>query len=314
MYTIDTDKYDDIVYPICTGFNILIILITTCLIIIYVKVKDLHSYPCYFNILLSSIISINNIARLINPIREDDSTNPGDTIGCRVQGFILALFDKLMVTTMTIYSIVTYLGIVNLNFYKRNEKIIFIITIILSILISLIISILFILNGVVYYDDVCYVRSSIDETVPNLKVNKELIDIIVNAILLAINFYCILHLLIYFIKIIIESKKKNDERRLKNYCFFLTKYLIIFFLNNMTFIMIILIIYDKFFVEDELTSLCYIILSLFIVLFYTVNMRVLHEGKNIICCKKDRTKSEEYKVEDEEGIEINYINAEKMEE
>ena len=51
-------------------------------------------------------------------------------------------------------------------------------------------------------------------------------------------------------------------------------------------------------------------------------MRVLHEGKNIICCKKERTKSEEYKIEDEdykidneeykinseEGIEVNCIN------
>ena len=216
-----------------------------------------------------------------------------------------------MLTTMTIYSIVTYLGIVNLEFYKENEKRIFIISTILSILISLIIAILFLLNGVVIYDDVCYVRSSIDETVRNLKVNKILIDIIVNSILLVINFYCILHLLIYVFRIMIESKKKNDQIRLKNYCFFFFKYLIIFILNNINFIMVILIIFDKF--ESEFTSLFYIILSFFIILFYTVNMRVLHEGKNIICCKKERTKSEEYKVEDEEGIEINYMNAEKME-
>ena len=308
------NNYFDIVYPFCIGFNALIILITTCLIIIYVKVKDLHSYPCYFNILLSAVISIDNIARLINPGKDSDS------IGCKIQGFILALFDKLMLTTMTIYSIVTYLGIVNLEFYKENEKRIFIISTILSILISLIIAILFILNGVVVYDDVCYVRSSIDETVRNLKVNKEIIDVIVNSILLVVNFYCILRLLIYIIKIILESKKNNEERVLKEYFFFFLKYLIIFILNNMTFIMVILIIFDKF--ESEFTSLFYIILSFFIILFYTVNMRVLHEGKNIICCKKERTKSEEYKIEDEdykidneeykinseEGIEVNCIN------
>ena len=148
---------------------------------ISIKVKDLHSYPCYFNI-LSVVISINNIARLINPGTDSDS------IGCKIQGFILALFDKLMLTTMTIYSIVAYLGIINLEFYKGNEKSIFIISTILSFLISLIIAILFILNGVVVYDDVCYVRSSIDETVRNLKVNKEIIDVIVNSILLVVNF------------------------------------------------------------------------------------------------------------------------------
>jgi len=308
------NNYFDIVYPFCIGFNALIILITTCLIIIYVKVKDLHSYPCYFNILLSAVISIDNIARLINPGKDSDS------IGCKIQGFILALFDKLMLTTMTIYSIVAYLGIINLEFYKGNEKRIFIISTILSFLISLIIAILFILNGVVVYEDVCYVRSSTDETVRNLKVNKEIIDVIVNSILLVVNFYCILRLLIYIIKIILESKKNNEERVLKEYFFFFLKYLIIFILNNMTFIMVILIIFDKF--ESEFTSLFYIILSFFIILFYTVNMRVLHEGKNIICCKKERTKSEEYKIEDEdykidneeykinseEGIEVNCIN------
>ena len=308
------NNYFDIVYPFCIGFNALIILITTCLIIIYVKVKDLHSYPCYFNILLSAVISIDNIARLINPGKDSDS------IGCKIQGFILALFDKLMLTTMTIYSIVAYLGIINLEFYKGNEKSIFIISTILSFLISLIIAILFILNGVVVYDDVCYVRSYTDKTVPNLKVNKEIIDVIVNSILLVVNFYCILRLLIYIIKIILESKKNNEERVLKEYFFFFLKYLIIFILNNMTFIMVILIIFDKF--ESEFTSLFYIILSFFIILFYTVNMRVLHEGKNIICCKKERTKSEEYKIEDEdykidneeykinseEGIEVNCIN------
>ena len=308
------NNYFDIVYPFCIGFNALIILITTCLIIIYVKVKDLHSYPCYFNILLSAVISIDNIARLINPGKDSDS------IGCKIQGFILALFDKLMLTTMTIYSIVAYLGIINLEFYKGNEKSIFIISTILSFLISLIIAILFILNGVVVYGDVCYVRSSIDETVRNLKVNKEIIDVIVNSILLVVNFYCILRLLIYIIKIILESKKNKEERVLKEYFFFFLKYLIIFILNNMTFIMVILIIFDKF--ESEFTSLFYIILSFLIILFYTVNMRVLHEGKNIICCKKERTKSEEYKIEDEdykidneeykinseEGIEVNCIN------
>ena len=65
------NNYFDIAYPFCIGFNALIILITTCLIIIYVKVKDLHSYPCYFNILLSSVISIDNISRLIRPKGEN---------------------------------------------------------------------------------------------------------------------------------------------------------------------------------------------------------------------------------------------------
>ena len=67
----DDVNIDKIFYFLCFTFNIIIIFITTYLIIIYAKTKSLHSYPCYFNILLSSVISLDNIVRLIKVIDND---------------------------------------------------------------------------------------------------------------------------------------------------------------------------------------------------------------------------------------------------
>jgi len=53
------------IYYICTGFSILIIFVTAFLILVYWKTKALHSYPCYFNIILSLVIEIDNILRII---------------------------------------------------------------------------------------------------------------------------------------------------------------------------------------------------------------------------------------------------------
>lgn len=282
-------------YILCYTFNFIIIFITTCLIIIYAKTKSLHSYPCYFNILLSSVISLDNIIRLIKFIDFDNiQFDPNKSFRCNFQGFSLVFLDKLMLTTMTIFSIISYIGLTKNEFYNHYEKYIFIILTIISFVISLVLAILFMLNGVVNNEDICYVS-------PNeLKVNKKLIDFIVTSILFVINFFCILRLLIKIFKIMKEGS--NNER--KNYISHFCKYIFIFILSNTTFIVVILIILNKFLDNTVLTSLCYIILSLFIVLFYTVNRRVLGEGVNIICCVKEEKKNKE-----EEGIEITNIRS-----
>lgn len=285
------EKHDhEIIYILCYTFSIIIIFITTCLIIIYVKTKSLHSYPCYFNILLSSVISLDNMIRLIKFIDGDNTQfEPNNSFLCSFQGFSLVFLDKLMLTTMTVFSIISYIGVAKNAFYNHYEKYIFIILTIISFVISIVLAILFMLNGVVNNEDICYV--SPDEN----KVNKKLIDCIVTSILFVINFFCILRLLIKIFKIMKES---SDNER-KNYFSHFCKYIFIFILNNTTFIVVILIILNKFLDDAVLTSICYIILSLFIVLFYTVNRRVLGEGVKIICCVKEEKKNNE-----EEGIEI----------
>ena len=303
----DNNINDNIVYPISFGISLLIVFITLCLIFIYAKVKDLHSYPCYFNILLSSVISIDNISRLIRP-KGENKIDIEQSAGCAIQSFILALFDKLMLSTMTIYSIVTYLGTLYIQFYKSNEKFIFISLTLIGFIISLILAILFILNGVQYFNDICYVRLYPEEG-KEIIFNKEIIDLIFTIILLIINFYCILHLLIKIFLYIKESK--NEIKKRSNYIRHFCKYIIIFILNNLTFGLVICII-KNYIEKDELKSLSYIIFSLLVVLFYTLNTRVLYEGKKLICCqkdeKKDDIKEEKDDDDDDNGIEINYLN------
>ena len=298
--------------------SFIIVILTIFLIIIYSKTKELHSYPCYFNIILSSVISIDNVLRLI-PVYEDKNSKeegkkPNDKFICKFQGFSLALFDKLMLTTMTIYSIISFLGLVKYQFYKSHERCLFITLIVIGFLISLFLAILFILNGVTNYDDVCYVKADKeDDNDEDLKVNKQLIDILVTSILLLINIYCIGHILFFLYGEIKENK--NDDNKKKNYYYHFWKYLIDLILTFLTFLMVILIIADKFIDSSPLIeSFIYVMFSLLIVLFFTINSRILKEIKRLLCCKAEEKSSSNIEVEDDEdeGIEISNINNEHL--
>ena len=277
---------------ICYFMSGLIVVVTLSLIIIYIKTKELHSYPCYLNIALSLIISIDNVLRLI-PFYKNEK------IGCKFQGYSLVLFDKLMLVTMTIYSLTTTFGMVILEKYEQSEyekyeKKCFLILTISGLIISLGSSILFMLNGVQKYGEICYVIYKEEK----LKVDKKLIDTIVTSFLYFINFICNIYLLYYIRNIIEESREEGDIKKVDNYTFHFWKYFVNFWLNNLTFIMVILIILDKFFHINDIISLSYVCLSLLIVIFYALNFRVLREGKKLILCKKE--KEEILQREDEE--------------
>jgi hypothetical protein len=221
-----------------------------------------------------------------------------------------------MLTAMTMYSTISFLGIVTRNFYRKNEKKIFIILTIISFLIPLVMAIVAIQNGVGIYDDVCYVKYTKDkeddvkgENHIERKINlyKTIPDFIVTSILFLINLYFILHLLIHICKLISKCKEKNEIQKTTNYYFHFWKFIANLILTIITFIMVILIIIGKFLSSDEAISLCYVILSLFIVLFYTLNYRVLKEGKNILCCIKEVSTDENDENNDEE-IEIGNIS------
>jgi hypothetical protein len=287
---------------ICFIFDILIIIYTIGIIIIYAKTKTFHSYPCYFNIFFSSIIALTNITRLITL----KDFKEGDII-CTIQAFSMALLDKLMLTTMTVHSSTSFLGIVTLEFYKQNEKCIFISSIIISILISLTLAIFFILNGTQKYDDVCYVRSKPGNG-HEIIINKELIDIIATSILFAINVFCIIYLLIFIFKTMKEYKKSKNKN-LGNMSFHFCKFSINFILNDITFIMVILIIADIF--DGDYVGLSYVILSFLIIIFYTINQPILREIKKTVCCIKDddipTLNYDEVDENDDNGLEIGNI-------
>ena len=316
----DIGTRNDLIYYICTGFSILIIFVTAFLILVYSKTKAMHSYPCYFNIILCLIIEIDNILRII-PFYDNPNNNNNDNgrasdfsktdknFGCYFQGYTLSFFDKTMLTIMTMYSAISFLGIVTFDFYKKYEKKIFISLTIISFLIPLIMTIVSIQDEVEKNDDVCYI-SFYDEEGQFMLI-KFIFDLVFICILFFINLYSILHLLIYICKLISIYKEKNQIQKMKNYYFYFWKFICNIILTIITFSMVILIKLDKFNCSDEVISLSYIILSLFIVLFYTLNLRVLREGKNILCCRnKESTEDNEDNEEDEE-IEFSIIKSQK---
>ena len=289
------------IYGICIGFIVLNTIISIFISFIYLKTKTFHSYPCYFNLILIGVIAIDNIARLFVGLEED-------SIGCFIEASIMVLFDKLMLTVMTIFSVLSFLGIVKLEFYRQNEKCIFISSISTSFLISIILTIIFMLNGAVKYDDICYARSESDDQ-HEIKLNKEHIDLIVTSVLFMINVICHIYLLIFIFQALRESKKKKNLRKMS---FHFYKYLITFIVNSGTFVVVILIILNKIdFGGDEFISLFYVLLSLAIIIFYTINQAVLSEIKKILCCiKEDNSQSNNEDEEDEEERALEIGNVE----
>ena len=297
-------KSDILEYVICIILCSIIAFITICLIFIYIKTKEMHSYAGYLNIIFCFVVLINNILRLIPSFDDDGSSNKNEDkhnggITCKIQGFILALFDKLILVIMTIYSIITTFGMIRYESYHKKEKCLFITLILSGFGLSLLLAILFAINGINSFDDFCYVKQGD-------KVDKKLIDTIATSILFVINIYCNVRLL-FFIRRLINEKKMSltsDKKSIRNYSFYLKKYFLIFILNDLAFIIVILIIQDKFFEKDEHKSLSYIIINLLLIIFYAMNSRVLKEWKKLVCCEKEEQnsplKEDEFDEDDEE--------------
>lgn len=276
----------------------LIIIITLFLIIIYIKSKTFRSYPCYLNIILSSVILIDNVLRLVqmgvgSKNEEDNKGNAKITFLCSTQAFLLAVFDKLMLTSMTTNSYLTYIGFTNNEFYKEHIKVLFIISMIGGVVLSVVLALLFLLKDAPsVYTNICYVSGT---------QFKEQTDAIVTIILAGINFFCITNLLLHIsntIKEIIAYRNKNDYSR--HY------YRIIgsLFINAITFLVVVLIIGDSLFLDDDYIDLCYVTDALVVDLFYTCNKTVINETKKLFGYKPDEIEpgNDDFSDDGKEGL------------
>lgn len=298
----DISSYNGDYYAICIVISIIIVLFTLILIIIYSKTKKFHSYPCYLHLILSFVIAIDNIFRLIpmSVIEDRNKKEKEKSGGCKFQAFVLTLFDKLLLTTMTVYSIIIYFGFAKTQFYKKYEPKIFIISNIVSFLLSLILTIVF-ADSFERYDDICYVNNS-DK--------KKIVDCIVTSLLMICNVIFLVMLLLSIRNLRLNSSGKSTS----SLTFYFYKYIINLILNLIIFIIVILIILDKFIDSeensDEIIDLIYCILGLFIVIFFTTNSSVKNEALNLICCKKVEDKnansedSEDDDYDDDKKIEL----------
>lgn len=247
--------------------NIILILISFYLLFLYIKSKTLRSYPCYNFIIISFIILLDNILRLI-PIPNDKDLLK------YIQAFLLTSLDKLLLTTISAQTLITYLGVNKSNFYYAHEKMIFFSTLFISLGIALILGGAYMSFDLVKYGIYWYCSDPF---------GKVLTDVIFNSIFLFLNTIFTLLILIYFsIKKEEATKGYIEDLEYKHY---FTKILFMFIVNSLAFIESYLIIYDKLPVPDNYIDLVYLITCLIIDLYYNLNRKILKETLKIFCKK-----------------------------
>ena len=182
-----------------------------------------------------------------------------------------------MLTLMTVFSIISYLGIFKQEFYKKNEKLLFIILPIISLIICTICSIIFYMQKVTNKSQFCYVGT--DNHL------KKLVDSIVTGILFIINLFC----LIMILSRIIALRNENlNEGRMDSYKHHLVRFSLGLIINLITFIYVLLIINKLLqFLIGYVKDLIYILITLAVELFFTINTELIKYIKKIFHCGND---------------------------
>lgn len=282
--------------------SILITVFTILIIIIYCKGESFKSYPCYFNIFFCIAITLDNVLRLIQ--------NTDLTDWCRIQAFSLSFFDKIILNSITIYSIIHFLGIHKQKFYEKNLKGIYITLIIINIAISLILTLIFLFQGPLSKSsEVCYVNTKNDV--------KMILDTIYTIILLLIDLSCI-SLIIYGVCRLSRNYRESQEAsKMSASRKYVCRFIIDLIINIITFGYIILLINKKLtFISEEykyIKDIIYIVLCLIIELFFTINSELFRELMRLITCnrverfqRRERTEEETLSEAEEVENEDNY--------
>lgn len=267
-------------------FSILNAIFSAFIIIMYIKSSFFHTYAYYFNILFTLVICLRNIIRIIQKGEEVD-------VFCYIQAFILSTLDKLIQIQITSYSVINYIGLFHMKFYKTNEKNIFVFLTSFSVMYSLILSTIFISQGLSGEAFCCYVKTS--------ATLKRVLDTMFSIILLLVN-VCI------SIKIIVtlcENRKKesNNKNRLASIRLHLIRFISEILFVSLIFLIVIFTV-NKIFTEDsakDVKEITYEILLLIMELFYTMNKEIFKEIKRIFLCQKinDPNKIEETEEKNE---------------
>ena len=251
--------------------NILMIIIGFYLFFLYVKSKEFHTYSCYNLITMSLILMLDNIIRLIPTINMP-------TFFHYLQAFFLVFFDKMILTVLSMQIIIIYIGIIWTDIYFHNEKKIFIIGMLVCIGISAALTTLFLAVPKKITDDAdsdYYYYCSGDWG------GKLILDTILNAILLSINFFCTVVILAYYSK----KKKAAEEGIIEDlgYKKQYIRFLILLFINVLMVVESYLIIYD---VITNYIDLIYLCSCLVVDLGYNINYTVYKVTMSIFCKKK----------------------------
>ena len=251
--------------------NILMIIIGSYLFFLYVKSKEFHTYSCYNLMIMSLILALDNIIRIIPTINMPNFFH-------YLQAFLLVFFDKMILTILSMQIIIIYIGIIMTNVYFHNEKKIFIIGTVICIGISATLTTLFILVPQKISDDE---YSEYYYYCDGEWKGKLVLDTILNALLLSINFFCTVVVLAYYSK----KKQATEEGIIEDlgYKKQYIRFIILFFINILIIVESYLIIYD---VIVNYIDLIYLCSCLVIDLGYCINYTVYKVTLKIFCKKQ----------------------------
>ena len=258
--------------------SIIITFIAIFISILYCTNKKFRSLPFYFNMMFTFSIAVNNIIRLLPGSDKDNlEKNQFDTkktIICEIQAFSLTFLDKYMLSLMTVYSIIAYLGSYRFDLFKKYEKRIFITLTIISIIISAFCTCLFF-----FYEE----RSKKSEYcyVSTYNAFKKWVDSIVTSILFLINLFCIVRILMKISELRREVNETSDGKK-NGFDSHLCRFILDLIINIIVFGYVLILInklLPKFWGKD----LIYIILCLVVELFFTINTTLLR----YITCRKE---------------------------
>ena len=261
-------------------FSIISAIFSIFIIVMYIKSKFSNTYAYYFNIFFTLVICSRNIVRIFQKGDYD--------FACYLQAFFLSTVDKLIQMQITSYSVINYIGLFKMKFYKNNEKQIFIFLTFFSIMYSLILTTIFISQGLSGEAYCCYIKTS-------SKV-KTILDTIFSIILLLTNASISIRIII-----ILCGNLKNDtnnKARINNIKFHLVRFSFEILFVSSIFLIVIFTV-NKIFAENEakeIKEIIYEVLLLIMELFYTMNKEIIKETKRIILCQKvkeDEKKEEE---------------------
>ena len=252
--------------------------------IVYCRNKKFRSFPFYFNIMFTFSIAANNIIRLLPVSNEtsqkyQDKSKNNPSIMCKIQAIFLTFLDKYMLTLMTVYSIIAFIGFFRVESFKIYQKSLFFILTIISILISGVCTIIF------YQPDIDNNSEDNDSEYCYVKIDyiiKIWVDSIVTSILFLINLFCITRILMKVSQLRKETSKSLTPERENGFDNHWFRFIIDLIINIIVFGYVLLLI-NKQLPQNWAKDLIYIILCLVVELFYTINSALIR----YITCQKD---------------------------
>ena len=256
------------------AINGLLLIITILILYIHISNKYFHLYPCYIKLIICISIFFNNALYLIK-LREINSKL--DKIICYSKGFFLSFFDKLILFTLIINTLILYLGILRRQYYSRNQKKIFHTLILVSIIISFGLSIFHIVKDTPTKNKNCLI--------PDKDLNVY-IDFSFASFLLCIDVFCILKILLY----LLDKKREitsNSSTNKKDYNHHFNIILLMLLIDGAYFILILLRIHKTLSLNEEYFNLLYLGICLIVYFFYAINKNVFGEIVRIVLCKKN---------------------------